>query len=153
MAAKHLRTGRAVGVDVWNRKDQSGNSAEATRRNAIAEEVSDQVELHTADMTALPFKDDCFDVVVSSMAIHNVKGADRRDRAIDEVVRSPPPGRPRADRRHLGHRTIPSPAVSSRYDGSRPPRFGLADVVERPLAADPPRYRHQADRQVKSCAG
>jgi arsenite methyltransferase len=47
MAAQHLTTGRAVGVDLWRSVDQSGNSAEATRRNAIAEGVADRVELHT----------------------------------------------------------------------------------------------------------
>src|SRR5262245_10190349 len=55
MAAEHLTTGRAVGVDLWRSVDQSGNSAEATRRNAIAEGVADRVDLHMRDMTALPF--------------------------------------------------------------------------------------------------
>jgi hypothetical protein len=36
--------------------DQSGNSADATRRNAAAEGVADRVELHTADMRSLPFE-------------------------------------------------------------------------------------------------
>jgi hypothetical protein len=66
LAAQHLTTGRAVGVDLWRRVDQSGNSPEATRRNALAEGVADRVELHTADMTALPFEDNSIDVVVSS---------------------------------------------------------------------------------------
>jgi arsenite methyltransferase len=92
MAAQHLTTGRAVGVDIWKRQDQSGNAAEATRRNAVAEGVSERVELHTADMTALPFEDGCFDVVISSVAIHNVKGAARRHRVIDEAVRVLHPG-------------------------------------------------------------
>jgi arsenite methyltransferase len=38
-------------------------------------------------MLALPFRDDAFDAVVSSVAIHNVKGAERRMKAIDEAVR------------------------------------------------------------------
>ena len=57
MAAQHLTTGRAVGVDLWRNADQSGNSTEATQRNAVAEGVADRVELHTGDMTALPFED------------------------------------------------------------------------------------------------
>jgi ubiquinone/menaquinone biosynthesis C-methylase UbiE len=72
MAAQRLTTGRAVGVDLWRSVDQSGNSPEATRRNAAAEGVADRVELHTGDMTALPFENDSFDVVVSSLAIHNI---------------------------------------------------------------------------------
>jgi len=92
MAAQHLTTGRAVGVDIWKRADQSGNSAEATWRNAVAEGVADRVELHTADMTALPFEDSSFDVVVSSIAIHNIKRRAGRNRAMDQAVRVLRPG-------------------------------------------------------------
>jgi arsenite methyltransferase len=92
LAAQHLTTGRAVGVDLWQSADQSGNSAEATRRNAIAEGVADRVELHTGDMTALPFEDNSFDFVVSSLAIHNIRGRAGREKAIDEAVRVLRPG-------------------------------------------------------------
>src|SRR6186713_1784016 len=92
MAAQHLTTGRAVGVDLWRSFDQSGNSLEATRQNAIAEGVADRVELHTADMTALPLEDDSFDVVVSSWAIHNIRGCAGREKAISEAVRVLRPG-------------------------------------------------------------
>jgi arsenite methyltransferase len=92
MAAQRLTTGRAVGVDLWRGADQSGNSAEATRRNAIAEGVADRVKLHTGDMTALSFEDDSFDVVVSSLAIHNIKGRAGREQAINEAVRVLRPG-------------------------------------------------------------
>jgi ubiquinone/menaquinone biosynthesis C-methylase UbiE len=92
MAAQHLTTGRAVGVDLWRGVDQSGNSAEATRRNAIAEGVADRVELHTADMTALPLEDNSFDLVVSSFAIHNIPGRAGREKAISEAVRVLRPG-------------------------------------------------------------
>ena len=92
MAAQHLTTGRAVGVDLWRRRDQSGNAAEATQRNAVAEGVADRVELHTADMTVLPFADESFDVVVSSLAIHNISGAAGREKALREAVRVLRPG-------------------------------------------------------------
>ena len=92
MAAQHLTTGRAVGVDLWRTVDQSGNSAEATQRNAIAEEVADRVELHTGDMTALPFEDNRFDMVLSSLAIHNISGRAGRDKAISEAERVLRPG-------------------------------------------------------------
>jgi arsenite methyltransferase len=87
LAAQHLTTGRAVGVDLWRRADQSGNASEATWRNAQVEGVADRVELHTADMTALPFEAGSFDLVVSNIAIHNVKGRPRREKAIEEAVR------------------------------------------------------------------
>ena len=92
MAAQHLTTGRAVGVDLWRSVDQSGNSLEATRRNAIAEGVADRVELHTGDMTALPFEENSFDVVVSSLAVHNISGSAGREKAISEAVRVLRPG-------------------------------------------------------------
>lgn len=92
MAAGHLTTGRAVGVDLWRVADQSGNCEAATRRNAVAEGVEDRVELHTGDMTALPFEDDGFDVVVSSLAIHNIGGRAGREKAVDEAVRVVRPG-------------------------------------------------------------
>jgi arsenite methyltransferase len=92
LAARHLTTGRAVGVDIWRRADQSGNSEEAARRNAAAEGVADRVELHTADMTALPFEDDSFDLVLSSIAIHNLPGRAAREKAVGEAVRVLRPG-------------------------------------------------------------
>jgi SAM-dependent methyltransferase len=92
MAAQRLTTGRAVGVDLWRTVDQSGNSAEAARRNAVAEGVADRVELHTGDMRALPFEDDSFDLVVSSLAVHNISGRAGRDKAIREAVRVLRPG-------------------------------------------------------------
>ena len=92
MAAQHLTTGRAVGVDLWRTVDQSGNSAEATQRNAAAEGVADRVELHTGDLTALPFEDNSFDVVLSSLAIHNISGRAGREKAIREAVRVLRPG-------------------------------------------------------------
>ena len=92
MAAQHLTTGRAVGMDLWRTLDQSGNSAQATRRNAVAEGVADRVELHTADMTALPFEDNSMDVVVSSLAIHNIRGRAGREKAVREAVRVLRPG-------------------------------------------------------------
>jgi ubiquinone/menaquinone biosynthesis C-methylase UbiE len=91
MAAEQLSTGRAICVDPWRSGDQSGNSADATRRNAVAEGVADRVELHTADMTALPFEDNSFDMIVSSLAIHNIPGRGR-EKAIAEAVRVLRPG-------------------------------------------------------------
>ncbi|HKR07811.1 MAG TPA: class I SAM-dependent methyltransferase [Gemmatimonadaceae bacterium] len=92
MAAQRLTTGRAVGADIWSRRDQSGNAIEATRENAIKEGVSEKVDLETADMTGLPFPSDSFDLVVSNVAIHNIKGSAGRHQAIDEALRVLRPG-------------------------------------------------------------
>lgn len=90
-AAKLLPSGRAVGVDLW-RADQTGNSPEATCHNAEMEGVAARVRLHSGDMTSLPFDDHSFDVVVSSLAIHNIPKAAGRQTAIDEAVRVLRPG-------------------------------------------------------------
>ena len=87
MAAQRLPRGRAVGIDVWSTMDQSGNAEQVTRRNAALEGVAERVELHTADMRHLPFDDGSFDVVVSSLAIHNISGAGERARALREAAR------------------------------------------------------------------
>ena len=47
LAARRLPAGRAVGVDVWRRRDQSGNRRAAAERNAAAEGVAGRVELAT----------------------------------------------------------------------------------------------------------
>ena len=92
MAATHLPHGRATGVDIWSSKDQSGNGIDVAARNAEAEGVADRVELKTADMRALPFADASFDLVVSSVAIHNIDDAAGRNQAIDEAWRVLRPG-------------------------------------------------------------
>ena len=92
MAAQRLPRGKAVGVDVWSTRDQSGNAEQVTRNNAALEGVPDRIELHTADMRQLPFADSSFDVVLSSLAIHNVPGAGERAKALREAARVLKPG-------------------------------------------------------------
>jgi cyclopropane fatty-acyl-phospholipid synthase-like methyltransferase len=90
-AARRLPAGRAVGADLWSH-DQSGNSPAATLANAAAAGVADRVEVHTTDITDLPFADDSFDVVTSAMAIHNIPSAEARCGALDEAIRVLRPG-------------------------------------------------------------
>ncbi len=92
MAARQLPRGRATGIDLWSRTDQSGNRESTTLRNATLEGVADRVEVRTADMTDLPFPVDSFDVVVSSLALHNIKEPAGRGRAVAEAVRVLRPG-------------------------------------------------------------
>jgi len=85
--AKRLTTGRVTGVDIWSTHDQSGNARDVTVRNASLEGVADRVTVETGDMRALPFPDASFDVVVSSLAIHNITSNDDRRQAIAEGFR------------------------------------------------------------------
>jgi arsenite methyltransferase len=92
MLAERLPRGRAVGIDIWSKRDQSGNSAEAAERNLAAEGVAERCELVTGDMRSIPFPDAAFDLIVSSWAIHNIHGSAERSRAIDELARTLAPG-------------------------------------------------------------
>lgn len=79
--------GHAEGIDLWRSIDQSGNSMEVTMANAETEGVSERVALHTGDLRSLPFDNDAFDVVVSSLAIHNIKSEAAREDAALEALR------------------------------------------------------------------
>src|SRR5262249_21740685 len=124
-AAKRLPRGRAVGVDLW-RADQTENSEQATLSNAALENVAERVEVHTADITALPFGDESVDVIVSSLAIHNIPTHVGRRKALDEAVRVLRPGGRLAiadlweTRQHAGHlRELGWPNVRRRNLGWR----------------------------------
>ncbi len=92
-AAKRLTSGGlATGVDIWQSEDLSGNRPEATLENARREGVEDRVEVKTADMRKLPFANDSFHVVLSSVAIHNIYTAQGRGEAISEIARVLRPG-------------------------------------------------------------
>ena len=90
--AHRLTTGKATGIDLWSRKDQSGNARDVTLRNAVIEGVTDRVDVRTGDMRMLPFDAASFDVVVSSLAIHNIRSNADRAKAIREAWRVLRPG-------------------------------------------------------------
>lgn len=90
--ARRLTTGRVTDVDIWSKKDQSGNAKDVTLRNASIEGVGDRVQIETGDMRALPYPDATFDLVVSSLAIHNIRSNADRKRAIVEGFRVLKPG-------------------------------------------------------------
>jgi ubiquinone/menaquinone biosynthesis C-methylase UbiE len=91
-AARRVPRGKAVGIDIWQAEDLTGNRPEATLENARLEGVADRVEVRTADMRQLPFPDGTFDVVVSNVAIHNLYQPAERQRAIAEIARVLKPG-------------------------------------------------------------
>jgi ubiquinone/menaquinone biosynthesis C-methylase UbiE len=91
-AAKKLRQGKAIGIDLWRKMDQTGNSREATTLNLQLENVADRAELVDGDARKLPFGDNSFDVVLSSWALHNIPDRAGRDVAIREIARVLKPG-------------------------------------------------------------
>jgi arsenite methyltransferase len=90
--ARRLTTGRVTGVDIWSKTDQSGNAQKVTLSNASLEGVSDRVHVETGDMRSLPFPNASFDLIVSSLAIHNITLNADRMQAIAEGFRVLKPG-------------------------------------------------------------
>ncbi len=86
-AARRLTSGHTVGVDIWSTIDQSGNSPDALLANASAEGVANRVSSATGDMRRLPFIDGSFDVVLSSLVLHNLGDQAARSQTVREIAR------------------------------------------------------------------
>ena len=56
-AARRLKTGQAVGIDLWRAEDQADNSPPAAQANAHTEGVSDRIRIDTGDARQLPYPD------------------------------------------------------------------------------------------------
>ena len=135
-AARSVPRGKATGIDLWQVQDQSGNSESTTRENAKREGLSDRIELTTGDIRKLPFDDASFDLVVSSLAIHNVPSVEGRDRAIEESLQSAQAGWPHSRRGLQVHgrlRSAPSRERREQSRGAWAPggAFGMADLMPR----------------------
>jgi arsenite methyltransferase len=91
-AAKKLTGGRAIGIDIWQASDLSGNNEAATRRNLELEGVADRCELRGDDARKLSFADASFDVVLSNLCLHNIPGREGRAAACREIARVLKPG-------------------------------------------------------------
>jgi arsenite methyltransferase len=91
-AAKKLTTGRAVGIDIWSKRDLSGNTRERTVRNVDIEGVAKRAEVRDEDATAMKFADCTFDVVLSNLCLHNIPTRKGREQACREILRVLKPG-------------------------------------------------------------
>ena len=81
--------------------------------------MAEQTRLATGDLRALPFADASFDVVVSSLAIHNIAESLGRRAAIAEAYRVlRPVGGHAARHRH-----------QTRLAGARAQRHGMIDRI------------------------
>lgn len=128
MVAKLTPRGHVTGLDLWRTEDQSDNSPAVAEANLRAEGVLDRCELKTGDMLEMPFSDNSFDLVVSSLAIHNIDERDlrhheRRLHAVDEIVRVLKPG---------GRLAIADLLWTDRY-AQRLRQLGMQDVQQRRL--------------------
>ncbi len=85
-AAKRLTTGKAVGIDIWDKNLEYGSTPENARANALIEGVAERVEVRDGNACSLPFPDASFDLVTSSNMLHHLS-RDERTRAVREMAR------------------------------------------------------------------
>lgn len=85
-AAKHLTTGKAIGIDVW-REGSGGQNADAAWENARLEGVLDRIDVQNVDARKLPFDNESFDVILSSLALHHMGTNADREQALREMSR------------------------------------------------------------------
>jgi len=86
-AAKHLTTGKSIGIDIWSSKDLSNNSIRKTLANAELEGVTDKIEVKNENAVGMTFPDNSFDVVFSLLCIHNIEPKADQEKACFEIAR------------------------------------------------------------------
>lgn len=91
-AAKRLKTGKAIGIDIWNAEDLSGNLVENTLKNVELEGVKDKIEIRSEDARSMSFADSSFDVILSLLCLHNINHKTEREAACREIARVLKPG-------------------------------------------------------------
>ncbi len=91
-AAKRLKTGKSIGIDIWNAKDLSNNNASYAYSNAEMEGVIDKIEILDKDILSNGFAHDEFEVVLSNLCLHNIYNKSDREKACLEIYRILKPG-------------------------------------------------------------
>ncbi len=86
-AAKHLSSGKAIGIDVWNQEDLSGNNEKNLLHNLELEGVRSKAEVRNQNARKMDFPDASFDVIVSNLCLHNIYEKAGRAEACREIVR------------------------------------------------------------------
>ncbi|HTR80781.1 MAG TPA: class I SAM-dependent methyltransferase [Bacteroidota bacterium] len=91
-AAKRITTGKAIGIDIWNKEDLLKNNPERVRNNAGVENVSERIEVLNEDIQKTTFHNETFDVILSNLCLHNIYSRDGRKTACQEIYRILKPG-------------------------------------------------------------
>lgn len=91
-AAHRAPAGRVTAVDMWSRRDLSGNTPSALARNASIENVAERVAVVTGDARRLDAGTGTVDVVASVFCLHNITPTSERLTACREIARVLQPG-------------------------------------------------------------
>ncbi|HET6314911.1 MAG TPA: class I SAM-dependent methyltransferase, partial [Chloroflexota bacterium] len=84
--AKRLTSGQATGIDLWM-TGAGDQTPETAWRNARLEGVAERVDIKNVDARDMPFADETFDVIVSSLMLHHAGGGADRQRVLREMAR------------------------------------------------------------------
>ncbi len=87
--AKRLTGGKVVGLDHWKSTFEYSYTRKMAEANIEAEGVGDKTEITDGDAVNLPFADNSFDIVTSSLALHHITDSAK---AISEMCRVVKPG-------------------------------------------------------------
>lgn len=104
-AARRLSTGKAIGVDIWDRNLEYGSSPESVWTNGRIEGVMERIEVKDGNACELPFSDNSFDLVLTSDMLHHLSKSNRAQ-AVREMARVLKPG---------GHLIIAEIAFTKQY--------------------------------------
>jgi arsenite methyltransferase len=88
-AAKRLRAGKIIGIDIWT-EGSGDNKPETFRKNAQIEGVADRVSLENESVLQLPYADESYDVIISGLTIHHL--GFNTPKSIAEMTRVLKPG-------------------------------------------------------------
>ena len=88
---KQSPTVKGTGIDIYD-PYSFGGTAGVFWKNAEVEGLKERVALQQVDARSMPFEDQHFDVIVSSLAMHHVGNAVEQEKATREIVRTLKPG-------------------------------------------------------------
>ncbi len=89
-AAERLPQAELIGVDLWGKNWDY--SRQVCQKNAELAGVADRVEFRQASVESLPFEDASFDVVLSNLVFHEVRGSSDKRALVKEALRVLKPG-------------------------------------------------------------
>jgi arsenite methyltransferase len=84
-AAKRLKSGRVTGLDLFG-------DADAAKANAKLEGVADKIRIDSGEPGKLVFPDGFYDVVTSTLALHQIGDPEARTQTVREMLRVLKPG-------------------------------------------------------------
>lgn len=86
-AAKKLKSGKAVGIDIFASSDLSNNTIKQLKRNAELEHVSDRIEIVEENIIKTSLPHNSYDVILSNLCLHNIPKSADREKACEEISR------------------------------------------------------------------